>query len=261
MTAERVMLMSFFSLLPIDEIHQVQAIKDQLDCARHEIQQLDNQNSDLRSQLLATRLQIKQQSEDYALLQQQNDELLRQNKQLMERIATQEDNARLEFEDQKAAFIERETRVADTLKNQKETREAVERIYNEVAASVALLRSLSELSPSLRRVADETSSLRKQVNGSMFKGGMLQLAKLYRTVEHAHTPNEQYIENRLRIIMQQEFGMEQLKPAPRSPYDSERYEPKQIRAGMNPQVVTGCAACGWAFENELLLRAVVETED
>lgn len=99
---------------------------------------------------------------------------------------------------------------------------------------------------------------KNQVSAACNNSGIEKLAELYSRMTLSRSPEVQAYLSSLKNIMTT-FGMKPFKPQTGDAFDPRIHEPKIL--GQYGSRVTGCYGEGWMLGDQVILRAVVETED
>lgn len=91
------------------------------------------------------------------------------------------------------------------------------------------------------------------------RSGVEQLCRLYRTMVFSREPALLAQAQQLGQILQLEFGAEAIEPNPGEAYDSVCHE--RLDTGRTGGKILRCLTTGWRWRDEMVLRAVVDTEE
>lgn len=91
------------------------------------------------------------------------------------------------------------------------------------------------------------------------RDGVALLCKLFRDMVFSREKQNVLYANRLGAILQSEFDAEPLEPYPGDLYDSTCHERLDTSAAGNK--ILCCRARGWRWKDEVIMRAVVETDE
>lgn len=122
----------------------------------------------------------------------------------------------------------------------------------------AVKKAFMRINTELKETRENLLTLSDTVSRSS-RDGVAQLCKLYREMTFAENKQILLLANRLGAILQSEFDAEPLDPRPGDAYDSTCHE--RIDLSQSGERILCCRARGWRWKEEVLMRAVVDTEE
>lgn len=121
-----------------------------------------------------------------------------------------------------------------------------------------VISSFMGINAELRKTRDTLSGLQDTVLHN-YRDGITNLCKLYRDLSVSGDETLRRYANQLGIILQMEFSAEPLDPRPNDPYDCTIHE--RLDTSRTGSRILCCKARGWRWNGELIMHAVVETEE
>lgn len=207
-------------------------------------------------------------------LDQRQQELERWSQRLHRRQQNLEEQARSAVREQKAQLDETLLVLAQQKQLQDQRQTQLDRREAQLREKASNLRRQAdvELEEQVRIVRGDFMALNQEMklarehlvalSGCIDQGNrsaVEQLCKLYRTMVFSREPAVLEQARQLAVILQTEFGAEALSPRTGDVYDSMLHERLDTtRAGGR---ISRCLATGWRWKDEVILRAVVDTEE
>ena len=119
-------------------------------------------------------------------------------------------------------------------------------------------RSFMNIQAELKQARENLLLLNDTVSHSA-REGVAQRCRLYRDMAFSDQEALVLQSNRLGAILQSEFGAEPLEPCPGDRYDSTCHE--RTDTARSGETILCCRARGWRWKEDILMRAVVDTEE
>lgn len=116
---------------------------------------------------------------------------------------------------------------------------------------------LEEVTSSFRELLQASIELSKEISSDKWFSGIQNLCALHRRMKQSRDVYATVFRADLETILEKDFGLVKLEPMPGEAFNSMYCE--RMRSHERGLLIRQCKECGWMMDNNVLLRAIVDT--